>query len=78
VLGNSGKPVTLETSSLTKFFRYVFQGCEHAIFRNLEPAKPQGREHVIFGNLEPSKSRGREHARAWNLKSAKSRIWEDG
>jgi hypothetical protein len=26
VLGNSGKPVTLETSSLTKFLRYVFQG----------------------------------------------------
>jgi hypothetical protein len=25
VLGNSGKPVTLETSSLTKFLRYVFQ-----------------------------------------------------
>jgi hypothetical protein len=41
VLGNSGKPVTLETSSLTKFLRYVFQGREHAVFRNLEPAKPQ-------------------------------------
>jgi hypothetical protein len=26
VLGNSGKPVTLKTSSLTKFLRYVFQG----------------------------------------------------
>jgi hypothetical protein len=26
VLRNSGKPVTLETSSLTKFLRYVFQG----------------------------------------------------
>jgi hypothetical protein len=26
VLGNSGKPVTFETSSLMKFFRYVFQG----------------------------------------------------
>jgi hypothetical protein len=25
VLGNSGKPVTLETSSLTKFLRYVFR-----------------------------------------------------
>jgi hypothetical protein len=25
VLGNSGKPVTLETLSLTKFLRYVFQ-----------------------------------------------------
>jgi hypothetical protein len=26
LLGNSGKLVTLETSSLTKFLRYVFQG----------------------------------------------------
>jgi hypothetical protein len=26
VLGNSGKLVTLETSSLMKFLRYVFQG----------------------------------------------------
>jgi hypothetical protein len=26
VLGNSGKPVTLVTLSLTKFFRHVFQG----------------------------------------------------
>jgi hypothetical protein len=25
VLGNSGKPVTLETSSLTEFSKYVFQ-----------------------------------------------------
>jgi membrane peptidoglycan carboxypeptidase len=25
-LGNSEKPITLETSSLTKFLRYVFQG----------------------------------------------------
>jgi hypothetical protein len=78
VLGNSGKPVTLETSSLTKFLRYVFQGREHAIFRDLGPAKPHGREHAIFGNLEPVKSRSREHAKAWNLESAKSRISEDG
>jgi hypothetical protein len=26
VLGNSGKPVTLETLSLTKFSKHVFQG----------------------------------------------------
>jgi hypothetical protein len=86
VLGNSGKPVTLETSSLTKFLRYVFQGREHAIFRNLGPAKPQGREHAIFRNLGPAKPQGREHAifgnlehaRACNLESAKSRISEGG
>jgi hypothetical protein len=90
VLGNSGKPVTLETSSLTKFLRYVFQGRERAIFGSLGPAKPQGREHAIFGNLGPAKlpglehaifgslgpakPQGREHAGAWNLESVKSRI----
>jgi hypothetical protein len=78
LLGNSGKPVTLKTSSLTKFLRYVFQGCEQAIFRDLGPAKPRGRKHAIFENLEPAKSLSREHARAWNLESAKSRISEDG
>jgi hypothetical protein len=33
VLGNSGKPVTLVTSSLTKFLRHVFQGQETHDFR---------------------------------------------
>jgi hypothetical protein len=72
VLGDSGKPVTLKTSSLTKFLRYVFQGRDHAIFRDLGPTKPQGREHAIFGNLGPAKPRSHEHAGAWNLESAKS------
>jgi hypothetical protein len=34
LLGNSGKPVTLETLSLTKFLRYVFQGQKTHDFRN--------------------------------------------
>jgi hypothetical protein len=88
VLGNSGKPVTLETSSLTKFLRYVFRGKTftifknlgpakprgrgHANFRNLGPVKPQGREHAIFGNLDSAKSRSREHAKVWNLEPVKS------
>jgi hypothetical protein len=71
VLGNSGKPVTLETSSLTKFLRYVFLGREHAIFRDLGPAKPQGRKHAIFRNLEPAKLQGRKHAIFGNLGPAK-------
>jgi hypothetical protein len=33
LLGNSGKPVTLETLSLTKFLRHVFQGQEIHDFR---------------------------------------------
>jgi hypothetical protein len=36
VLGNSGKPVTLETLSLTKFLRYVFQEQEIHDFRESE------------------------------------------
>jgi hypothetical protein len=94
VLGNSGKPVTLEMSSLTKFLRCVFRAKafaifrnlesvkprdrEHAIFRNLEPAKPRGRERTIFMNLEPAKTRSHEHAKVWNLEPAKSRTSGDG
>jgi hypothetical protein len=71
VLGNSGKPVTLETSSLTKFLRCVFQGKAFANFRNLGPAKPWGRKYAIFGNLGPAKPRGREHVIFGSLESAK-------
>jgi hypothetical protein len=94
VLGNSGKSVTLETSSLTKFLRYVFRdkalaifrnlgpakprSCKHAIFRKLGPAKPRSREHAIFGNLESAKPRSHEHTKVWNLEPAKSRTSEDG
>jgi hypothetical protein len=42
LLGNSGKPDTLETLTLTKFLRCVFQ--------SLEPAKLQIREHAKFGD----------------------------
>jgi hypothetical protein len=94
VLGNSGKSVTLETSSLTKFLRYVFRdkalaifrnlgptkprSRKHAIFRNLGPAKPRSREHAIFGNLESAKPRSHEHTKVWNLEPVKSRTSEDG
>jgi hypothetical protein len=40
VLGNSGKPVTLETSRFMKFVKYVFRNKELAKIWNLEPAKP--------------------------------------
>jgi hypothetical protein len=36
----SGKPVTLETSSLTKFLRHVFRGRKLTIFGSLELVKP--------------------------------------
>jgi hypothetical protein len=55
---------------------YFFRGKEHAIFRNLGPAKPRSREHAIFGNLEPAKPRSREHAIFGNLEPAKPRSRE--
>jgi hypothetical protein len=77
VLGNSGKPVTLGTLSLTKFLRYVFRSREFTIFGNLGPAKLQIREHVNFVDLESVKTRSHEHAEAWNLELAKARTSED-
>jgi hypothetical protein len=52
LLGNSGKPVTLETLSLTKFLRHVFQEKETHDFR-----KP--------GTCEASDSRMREVRESW-------------
>jgi hypothetical protein len=73
VLGNSGKPVTLETSGVMKFVKWVF--------RNLEPAKPRSSELAKIWNLEPAKLGSRELAKIWSLEPAKlgsrklSKIW---
>jgi hypothetical protein len=56
LLGNSGKPVTLETSSLTKFLRYVFQG--QGIYDFQES-----------GSSEASGSRTRDFSGILNLRS---------
>jgi hypothetical protein len=76
VLGNSGKPVTLETLSLTKFSRHVFQGREFTIFGSLEPVKPRIRECAKFGNLDSVKKWG--HAKARSLELSMARTSEDG
>jgi hypothetical protein len=68
VLGNSGKPVTLETLSLTKFSKHVFRSREFTIFGSLEPVKPRIRECAKFRNLDSVKKWSHEHAEAWNLK----------
>jgi hypothetical protein len=47
MLGNSEKPVNLETSSFTKFVKWVF--------RNLEPVKLQNRELVKIWSPGPAK-----------------------
>jgi hypothetical protein len=82
LLENSGKSVTLETSSLTKFLRCVFRDEASAIFGNLESAKPRSRELAIFRNLESAKPRSRELAIFRNLESVKpwshehAKIWK--
>jgi hypothetical protein len=60
MLGNSGKPVTLETLSLTKFLRHVFQGQETHDFR-----KP--------GTCEASDSRMRKIRGSWFGEEVESR-----
>jgi hypothetical protein len=53
---NSGKHVTLETLSLTKFSKRVFRSSEFTIFGSLEPEKPRIRECAKFGNPDSVKN----------------------
>jgi hypothetical protein len=64
LLGNSGKPVTLETLSLTKFLRHVFQGQEIHDFQ-----KP--------GTCEASDSRMRKIRASWFGEEVESRTCEN-
>jgi hypothetical protein len=70
VLGNSGKPITLETLSLTKFLRHVFRDSKLTIFGSLKPVKPRIRECVKFGDHGSVKRWSHEHAEARNLELA--------
>jgi hypothetical protein len=78
VLGNSGKPVTLETLSLTKFLRHVFQGQETHDFRKPGTCEASIRECVKFGDCGSVKRQTHEHAEARNLELATARASEDG
>jgi hypothetical protein len=71
VLGNSGKPVTLEMSRLMKFVMQVFRGKELTKIWSLELTKSRSRECAVDWSLEPSKSRSHESAMARNLEPAK-------
>jgi hypothetical protein len=81
MLGNSGKPVTLETSRFRKFVKWVFRNKELAKIWNLEPAKLRSRERAKIWNLEPAKPRSRECAKIRNLEPAmlrsreRAKIW---
>jgi hypothetical protein len=52
LLGNSGKPVTLEMLSLTKFLRMFFRNKKLTTFGSLEPVKPRIREYMKFGDRD--------------------------
>ena len=62
MLGNLGKPVTIETSGVMKFVKWVF--------RNLEPAKPRSRELAKIWILEPAKFKSREPVKIWSHEPA--------
>jgi hypothetical protein len=58
MLENSGKLVTHETLSLTKFLRHVFQEQETHDFREpgtCDYVKPRIREYVKFGDRDSVK-----------------------
>jgi hypothetical protein len=68
VLGNSGKPVTLEMSWFMKFVKCVFRDKEFAMIQSLESAKPR--------NHEPMKTRSHEHAKPRSRELVKTRSHE--
>jgi hypothetical protein len=76
LFGNSGKPVTLETSRFMKFVKWVFKNKELMKIWNLEPAKLRSRKRAKIWNLEPAKLQSRKHAKIWNLELAKLRSHE--
>jgi hypothetical protein len=71
LLGNSGKPATLETSRLMKFVMQVFSGKELTKIWSLELTKSRSRERTVDWSPELSKPRSRERAMARNLEPAK-------
>jgi hypothetical protein len=69
--GNSGKPVTLETSRLMKFVMQVFRGKELTKIWSPELTKSRSRECAVDWTPELSKPRNRERAMAQNFEPAK-------
>jgi hypothetical protein len=72
LLGNSGKPVTLETSSLTKFLRYVFQGQGTRDFQESRTCEASGVANTRVSGISNLRSQwSRERAIFRNLEPAK-------
>jgi hypothetical protein len=72
LLGNSGKPVTLETSRLMKFVMQVFRSKELA-----KISKSRTRGGLESRTLEASESRMRDGLKSWTCEASKSRICKD-
>jgi hypothetical protein len=70
LLGNSGKPVTLETSRLMKFVMQVIRGNELTKIWSLEFTKSRSHECAVNWTPELSKSRSHERAMARSLEPA--------
>jgi hypothetical protein len=72
LLGNSGKPVTLETSCLTKFLRYVFQGqgtCDFQESWTCEASEARTRDFQESWTYEASESRTRDFQESWTCEA---------
>jgi hypothetical protein len=76
VPGNSGKPVALEISSLTKFLRYVFQGqgaCDFQESWTCEALESRTRDFREPGTCEALESRTRDFRESWTCEALESR-----
>jgi hypothetical protein len=76
VLGNSGKPVTLETSSLTKFLRCVFQGQSIRDFQEswiCEVSESRTGDFRESWICEASESRACDFRESWTCEASESR-----
>jgi hypothetical protein len=77
-VGNSVKPVTLGTLSLTKFLRHVFQGQETHDFRKPGTCEASDSRMRKIRNHGSMKRWSHEHAEARNLELVMARTSEDG
>jgi hypothetical protein len=80
LLGNSGKLVTLKTSSLMKFVKWVFQ--EQSIRDDLESwtceaSESRTRDDLESWTCEGSESRTRDDLESWTCEASESRTYDD-
>jgi hypothetical protein len=76
LLGNSGKPVTLETLRFMKFVKCVFRIKELSMIQSLESAKPRNRELVKTRSHDHAKPQSHERAKLRSRELVKTRSHE--